>query len=176
MMGQENAMGQGSGVEGRGYQQLTAWRKAHELALASFRVSEGLRDRHRWLANQLVRAAVSVPANIAEGYNRGSLREYIYHLNVARGSLAEVEYYVLFGRDAGLLEGETIQLLTGLVGDAGRPLLGLIRSLQAKDNRPSSRMIREDRVPYGRILDDGEPPDTARDPRPLTPDPDEEVP
>jgi four helix bundle protein len=164
---QRDATGRGSRVAGRGYQQLRAWQEAHELALLAFRSSGEFKARNRSLADQFVRSAVSVPANIAEGYNRGSLREYIQFLNIARGSLAETEYYVIFAEDAGLLHGDQIAALTTLVDDAGSLLLGLLRSLQTKQGGASSRMVREDGPPY---VVDGGPVDlpATRDPRPAT--------
>ena len=62
---------------------------------------------------------------------RDCLREYIQFLNIARGSLAETEYYILFMRDSGLLQ-KTIDVLRPLLTDGANLLLGLIRSLQAK--------------------------------------------
>lgn len=140
--------GRESEVTGRGYQQLRAWQKAHELALGSFRAAEELRRSHGWLANQLARSAVSVAANIAEGYSRGSLREYLHFLKIARGSLAETEYYIVFAQDARLLSSEKIEELGSLVDDAGSLLLGLIRSLQKKDESNRGDLLRDESAIY----------------------------
>ncbi len=161
--------GRGPGVPGRGYQQLRAWQSSHELALAAFRLGKSIRAGHRWFADQLVRSAVSVPANIAEGYNRGSLRQYLHFLNIARGSLAEVEYYVLFARDANLSASEKLEELGVLVNDTGSLLLGLIRSLQAKEGGGRIGKVREDVAPYGPGGDTEL--WTTPDPRPATHDP-----
>jgi len=129
-------------------------------------VTEALRKNHRWLANQFVRSAVSVAANIAEGYNRGSLREYIQFLNIARGSLSETEYYIIFAHDSELLADQAADELSALIDDTGSLLLGLIRSLQTKDSSRNERMIRDEGEPYLSV------PDVApatRDPRPTTP-------
>lgn len=75
-----------------------AWRKADELGSAVFQaLQEG--QRPIWLVAQVTRAAVSVPANVAEGYTRGALRDYLRFLDIARGSLAELEYYPLPGEE-----------------------------------------------------------------------------
>lgn len=150
-----NEAGRGSRVEGRGFQQLLAWQKAHALALAAFRLSETFRPRHAWLASQLARAALSVPANIAEGYNRGSLKEYIQFLTISRGSLAEVEYYLLFARDAELVKAEPVKDISAQLDEAGRLLLSLLRSLEQKNGSASRRMIRDEGVPYGTDPDEG---------------------
>ena len=142
-----DAQGRGSRVAGRGYRQLRAWQQAHAAALKAFHLAETVRGRHRSLADQLTRSAVSVPANIAEEYNRGSIREYIQFLNIARGSLAETEYYAIFLQDANLVEQNGLRELFALLDDAGSLLLGLIRSLAEKDGRPH-RMVREGQAIY----------------------------
>ena len=138
--------GQGSGVKGQGYQQLLAWQRAHQLGLAVFRSTRSLVRSEGWLVRQVVRSAVSVPANIAEGYSRGSIKEYIQHLQIARGSLAETEYYLLFMRDAELLAPNVLTDLDKLRSETARLLLGLIRSLQNGSDRP--RRVGEDAVEY----------------------------
>lgn len=152
MSGQELGA-RGSGL---GYQGLRAWKEAHGLALASYRLSERLRQHHRWLATQLVRASVSVPANIAEGYHRGSPREYIYFLTIARGSLAETEYYVLFALEAGLVDTGQAQELQSHVSSAASLLQGLIRSLEAKHPRRQPRIGEEPSV-YATDASEGPP-------------------
>jgi four helix bundle protein len=107
------------------------------------------------LASQLARAALSVPANIAEGYNRGSLKEYIQFLTISRGSLAEVEYYLLFARDAELVKAEPVKDISAQLDEAGRLLLSLLRSLEQKNGSASRRMIRDEGVPYGTDPDEG---------------------
>ncbi len=162
--------GRGSRVEGRGFHQLLAWQKAHNLALAAFRLSESFRPRHAWLASQLARAALSIPANIAEGYNRGSLKEYIQFLTISRGSLAEVEYYLLFACDAELVNAESVEDISARLDEAGRLLLSLLRSLEQKNGSAARRMIRDEGVPYGADPGDGQVTDLAgstRDPRPF---------
>ena len=83
----------GSGGEQPGYRQLVAWQKADDLAVQLYSIAKRLSRDDHWLADQIRRAAVSAPANIAEGYDRKSLKEYMQALYIARGSLAEVEYY-----------------------------------------------------------------------------------
>jgi four helix bundle protein len=151
--------GQGSWVRGQGYQQLIAWQKAHQLALAVFRATNPLSQTQGWLVRQCSRSAVSVPANIAEGYSRGSIKEYIQFLQIARGSLAETEYYLVFMRDAALLADSTLDGLDKLRVETARPLLGLIRSLQSGNDRP--RRVGEDPIDYI----------TTNDTVALTPDP-----
>ena len=157
--------GLGSRVQGLGYEGLLVWQKSHAAALSAFRLTEGLPRGQEWLRSQCTRAAVSVPANIAEGYSRGSLKEYLQFLSIARGSLAETEYHLLFMRDAGLLEREACDGLRADLGECARLLLGLIRSLRAKAARGPGEPSRigDDVAEYTANED--------LDPRPQTQDP-----
>lgn len=137
------------GQGGRGFRKLVAWEKADELASAVFRA---LKERQvpTWLAAQTVRAAVSVPANIAEGYARGALRDYLRFLDIARGSLAELEYYLHFMDTNQLMDTCTYDSLTRLHSDVGNLLVALIRSLRLKLNEGSWDRVRmsEDPAEY----------------------------
>ncbi|HEX9641363.1 MAG TPA: four helix bundle protein, partial [Candidatus Krumholzibacteria bacterium] len=64
-----------------GFRGLVAWQKSHKLATAVYKALSN-DSSHRWLAVQAMRAAISVPANIAEGYTRGSLRDYARFLDI----------------------------------------------------------------------------------------------
>ena len=77
-------------------------------------------------------AVVSVPANIAEGYARASRREYLHHLSIARGSLAETDYLIHFLHRSGVLSTEHYNELDELTVKAGNELYSLIRALSKK--------------------------------------------
>lgn len=135
-------------LEGQGFKRLKAWERADELASAVFHAAQKLPQQQRWLASQISRAAVSVPANIAEGYGRGSLGDYLRFLDIARGSLSEVEYYVHFLAKERLIDEATEKQLILAHSETGRLLFGLWRSLKAKapetwDHVGSSNQIRE---------------------------------
>ncbi|HEU0075239.1 MAG TPA: four helix bundle protein [Dehalococcoidia bacterium] len=138
-------------MEGQGFKKLRAWELADDLASAVFQAAQQLPQQHRWLASQISRAAVSVPANIAEGYGRGSLGDYLRFLDIARGSLSEVEYYIHFLAKEDLIDETTDRELSLLQAESGRLLFGLWRSLKAKssetwDHVGSSNQIRELRL------------------------------
>ena len=116
----------------RGYKKLKAWQKADELACIMFQLTERPPQRPAWLMQQVTRAAVSVPANIAEGYCRGSLRDYLRFLDIARGSLGELEYYIHFMMKNDLTDPETHSALSAVLSETGSLLFGLIQSLKRK--------------------------------------------
>lgn len=87
------------------YKELEVWQKARRLAVDLYRVTECFpRSELFGLTAQIRRSATSVPANIAEGWGRGSTREYIQFLVVARGSLMELETHLLVAEDLGYLK------------------------------------------------------------------------
>lgn len=81
----------------KGYKKLIVWQKADELAFQIYLVTENFPKREIYgITSQLRRAALSVPTNIVEGYGRQSKRELKQFVNIALGSLAEVEYLLDF--------------------------------------------------------------------------------
>jgi four helix bundle protein len=112
------------------YEELDAWRRAHESALAIFSETKSWpKDERFGLIAQIRRAAFSVPVNIVEGRAKLGKREFRRFLDIAWGSLAEVEYSLRFARDAGFLAGEAFQRLEQLRTSTAKPLYGLLRSM-----------------------------------------------
>jgi len=86
------------------FTQLDVWKKAHLAALAVHRLTDALPARERFtLAHQMWKAAVSVPANIAEGYGRRSPADKARFYTIAEGSAEELRYYLIVCRDLGYL-------------------------------------------------------------------------
>ncbi len=86
----------------RSFRDLMVWRKAHEFVLAVYRFTESFPEREKYgLAHQMRRAAVSIPANIAEGFGKRSHTEKARLLNVAEGSLEESRYYLILAHELG---------------------------------------------------------------------------
>ena len=82
------------------FEQLETWQKAHEFVLRVYRLSEGFPKSELFgLSSQLRRAAVSIPANIAEGFKRRGKLDKVRFLNIAEGSLEECRYYLILTRD-----------------------------------------------------------------------------
>jgi len=116
---------------GEGFRSLTTWQKAYDLALEVYRITEKFPKQEQYgLSSQFRRAAISISANIAEGYERQHRKEYLQFLMVAKGSLGEVETYILFSKDLGYLSAEQYKQIDDKRQEVGRLLRGLIKSLQ----------------------------------------------
>ncbi|HSE28389.1 MAG TPA: four helix bundle protein [Gemmatimonadales bacterium] len=119
------------------YSELKAWRAAHELAVSVYRLTADWDQRERYgLTAQVRRAAFSVPVNIVEGSRRRGRREFRHFLDVAVGSLAEVEYTLKFAVEVGVGRAGQSTDVQRLIDEAGRLCFGLARSL---DRPPSPR-------------------------------------
>lgn len=97
----------------RSFRDLLVWRKAHEFVLVAYAFTTGF-PRHETygLAAQLRRAAVSIPANIAEGFRRRGRIDKARFMNLAEGSLEECRYYLILAQDLGY--GDTASLASSL--------------------------------------------------------------
>jgi len=82
------------------FEDLKVWQKAHQLVIKIYRLSKGFpRDEMFGLTSQLRRAAVSVPANVAEGFKRVTVPDKLRFFNIAQASLEEVRYYLILVHD-----------------------------------------------------------------------------
>ena len=119
------------------YRDLLVWQQGMGLAEACYRLSKSFpREEMVGMTTQIRRAAVSVPANIAEGYGRESRKEYIRVLGIAQGSLKELETHLLLAVRVGLSQEGSIQPLLQQAESIGKMLRSLRRKL-AERARPS---------------------------------------
>lgn len=113
------------------FRELIAWQKAMDMVVEVYRLTRCFpREEVYGLTNQLRRAAVSVPSNIAEGQGRGVGLSFQNHLRIAKGSLQEVQTQVLIAERLGFIEGTEAQAFQELSAEVGRLVGGLIRSLE----------------------------------------------
>lgn len=113
------------------YRNLRVWQKAHLLALDAYAFAATLQIPAAWpLRDQILRAAISVPSNIAEGAGRASDADFRRFLAHALGSLNEIEYDFLLAHDLGFLDPAEHTRLTELIGDVRRMLTGLMGQLR----------------------------------------------
>ncbi len=115
------------------FRDLLVWKKSRALAVDIYRLTdtEKLARRHAY-CDQLGRAALSVPSNIAEGNDRGTNKESLRFLLIARGSLSELETQLGVGYDLGWIDEESYRLLSGQRTEVARLLGGLIRMRQQR--------------------------------------------
>lgn len=115
----------------KGYRKLFAWQKADQLAFQVYIATRSFpREEIFCLTSQMRRAALSVPANIVEGYARSSNKEKIQFYTISRGSLAELEYFIDFSSRLKYISDSQHAILAGLRNETGRLLTGLIMSLK----------------------------------------------
>ena len=87
------------------FQDLIVWQKAHAFVLSIYKVTENFPKKELYgLTSQFRRAAVSVPANIAEGFRKKSRPDKHRFMNIAQGSLEECRYYLILSKDIGYLD------------------------------------------------------------------------
>lgn len=115
----------------RHYRDLTAWQRAIDLVEAVYRLTRTWPDDERFgMIPQIRRAAVSIPANIAEGQGRTGTREFSHFVSVAHGSLMEVETYLVIATRLKYGTPAMLQEITNLATEVGLLVRGLLRSLR----------------------------------------------
>jgi four helix bundle protein len=122
------------------YERLTAWKMAHEFAVAVYRTSHSFPKSELYgLTSQIRRAAFSVPANIAEGSAKRGSAEFRRFLDIAVGSFAEVSYAMVFARDVGILTRDDFDRLEALRVKVGKLTWGLYSSIAKQARKPRSQ-------------------------------------
>ena len=112
------------------YKDLIAWQKAMDLVAAVYDVTESFPRREMYsLCDQIRRAAVSVPSNIAEGQAHYHTREFLHYLRIARGSLAELETQLLIAQRQKYVDEESLKPVLDLRDEVSRIMSGLISSV-----------------------------------------------
>lgn len=116
------------------FRKLRVWQKAHQLTLKTYALSAKLsRPGTFTIHDQVIRCAVSVPANIAEGCGRAGDRDFRRFLRHSLGSACELEYHLLLIRDLGLVDDQAHRPLAEEVVEVKRMLSGLIRRLDVDE-------------------------------------------
>src|SRR3954462_14020447 len=107
------------------YRELIAWQKAVEIVCTIYRVTSSFPAEERFgLTNQLRRAAVSIPSNIAEGQGRGASRDFARYLRMANGSRQEVETQIVIAHRLGYLNQEQTATVLSDLEELGRIISG----------------------------------------------------
>ena len=112
------------------YRDLKVWQKSMDLVVEIYGLSKAFPKEEQFgLISQIQRAAVSIPANIAEGHGRLHRKDYLRHLSFARGSLVEAETHLQIAVRLGYVQPDKGRLVWALFQEVGRLLSGLIRSM-----------------------------------------------
>jgi four helix bundle protein len=117
----------------KGYRDLRVWQQAVELVPKVYELLKAFPKHETYgLADQIRRAAVSVPANIAEAQARHSPKEFLHGLYIARGSLAELETLLIVASRLGYIGQDSLSLLEAAITEVRMPLQGLVNNLHTR--------------------------------------------
>jgi four helix bundle protein len=122
----------------KSYQDLNVWKEGMRLTLLVYKLTSCFPDHERFgLVSQMRRCSVSVPSNIAEGHARLSTREYVRHVSIALGSLAELETQLHLAKELGYATSDSFAELISKTSQLGKQLRNLVKSLQSRlDEHP----------------------------------------
>jgi four helix bundle protein len=119
------------------FKKLKVWRKAHALALSVRRVATTIRGPdNASFRNQIIRAAMSVPTNIVEGAGQKTGKEFARFIGFALNSASELEYHLIMGRDARLIEAGEFEALSSRTIEVQKMLHGLQNTVLALPRTP----------------------------------------
>lgn len=111
------------------YNDLLVWKKAHETAIAVYKLTKKFpKDELFGLTSQMRRAAVSVAANIVEGFSRHGLQDRLHFYNIAKASLEEVKYHLFLSRDLEYITNSDYEKTVLKYEETGKMLAGWIKS------------------------------------------------
>jgi four helix bundle protein len=115
------------------FKELNVWQRAVRLTVVLYKTLQKFPETERFgLTSQIQRAAVSVSANIAEGWGRGSTKEYIQFLYIARGSLMELETHLIIAQQLNYINNDQLDQFGKDIEDIAKMLNRLIKTLKDK--------------------------------------------
>ncbi len=122
------------------FENIVAWQKAYKFTLLAYQVTNTFPECERFgLCSQFKRAAVSVPANIAEGYKKLSKADKLRFYNIAQGSVEECRCYIYLSKDLGYIDAAVFTELMESLSDASRLLnaycKGVINNVYMENNQ-----------------------------------------
>ena len=117
----------------KSFKELKVWQKAYQLCLEMYKVTSGFPGDEKFgLTSQMRRAAISIPSNIAEGYGRKTIPDYVRCLYIAYGSTCELETQTILSGDFEYLNERIKVSLLEKINEVERMLMALIKSLENK--------------------------------------------
>jgi four helix bundle protein len=123
----------------KSYRDLKVWQRAMDLLVESYKLVNLLPKNEVYsLATRIQKAAVSIPANIAEGHGREHLGNYVHHLSCANGSLMELKTHFLTASRLSYITEPHLESVLNNTAELGRMLAGLISKLKARAESPDT--------------------------------------
>jgi len=124
----------------KNFKELKVWQKAYQLCLDLYSITKIFPNEEKYgLSSQMRRASISIPANIAEGYGRRTIPDYVRCLYIAYGSTCELETQILLSADLNYLNEADQNILLEKTKEVERMLMALIKSLENK-KQPSRNL------------------------------------
>lgn len=115
------------------FKELNVWQKSYQLGLDIYKITSTFPKEETFgLTSQIRRSCISIAANIAEGCGRKSKAELAQFLHIAVGSASELEHYLLFSRDLGILNHLNYEKLASELSKIKKMLIALIKKVQLK--------------------------------------------
>ncbi len=114
------------------FEDLTVWQKSHELVLEIYKITKDFPKEEKFgLVSQMRRAAISVAANIVEGFKRRGRKDKVNFYNISQSSLTELQYYLILVRDLKYLDFDYLDKIKFIIDEVGKMLNGLISSIDS---------------------------------------------
>lgn len=116
------------------FKEIYAWQRAHAFVVMVYNVTKTFPSFERFgLSSQFQRAAVSIPANIAEGYRKDGMADKLRFLNIAQGSLEECRYYILLSYDLNYIDQETYNNMNASIEETSKLLNAYYRGIKDRN-------------------------------------------
>ena len=118
----------------KSFKEIFAWQRAHSFVISVYQVTKDYPQYERFsLCSQFLRAAVSIAANIAEGYRKDGIADKLRFLNTAQGSLEECRYYILLSYDLNYIDLETYNNMNVSLEETSKLLNAYYRGIKEKN-------------------------------------------
>jgi four helix bundle protein len=117
----------------KNFKELKVWQKSYQLCLNVYKITKDFPNEEKYgISSQMRRAVVSIPSNIAEGYGRKTIPDYVRCLYISYGSTCELETQILLSGDLDYLNETAQNILLEKTKEVERMLMALIKSLEHK--------------------------------------------
>ena len=121
------------------YRDLIVWQKAMDMTESLYRIVKKLPKEETYaLSDQMRRAAISIPSNIAEGFGRNSKKEYLQFLYIANGSVSELETQLMLCVRINYLKESEIQSILSLLSEIGKIIMTITKKLSSDTSNKNS--------------------------------------